>query len=171
MDETTPITHLLSGLLRVGAWLLAASFLILTGFGLFILIPTEFQQQFFAGVDHTNLPATSASGLAIACFGGAIVAAAWFFVLKLLRKVVGTVIGGDPFVPENISRLRRIWVIIAAAEIFRMAVHWMSSLQGADGTADIDVRIGTWFLVFVIATLAEAFRYGAEMRREQELTI
>jgi len=165
------MTRLLSGLLMIGICLLAICCFILAAFGLFILIPSGLQDQFFAEIDHSNLPSTSATGLAIACFGGAIVAGAWLFVLKILRKVVQTVIDGDPFVPENISRLRRIWVIIAAAEIFRMVIHGMSSLQGNGGSADIDIRIGTWFLVFVIATLSEAFRYGAEMRREQELTI
>ena len=38
-------------------------------------------------------------------------------------------------------------------------------------TSSIDIRLGTWFLVFVIAALAEVFRHGAVLRRDQELTV
>ena len=41
----------------------------------------------------------------------------------------------------------------------------------APAETGMDIRIGTWFLVLVIAALSEAFRQGAEMRAEQELTI
>jgi len=36
---------------------------------------------------------------------------------------------------------------------------------------DLDIRFTSWFLVFVIATVAEVFRYGAALRQEQKLTI
>jgi hypothetical protein len=35
----------------------------------------------------------------------------------------------------------------------------------------IDIRIGTWFFIFIIAAISEAFRHGAALRAEQELTI
>jgi len=44
------------------------------------------------------------------------------------------------------------------------------SVTEASG-ATIDIRLGTWFLVFVIAALAEVFRHGAVLRRDQELTV
>ena len=134
-----------------------------------MFVPNGLQDQLYSSVNETN-PAPSTSAMGLVFGSGAIVAIAWFFVLKILRKVVSTVLADAPFVTENISRLRRIWVIIAAAEVFRMAVHFFASLQGS-GEGNIDISIGTWFSVFIIATLAEAFRYGAELRRDQELTI
>jgi len=35
----------------------------------------------------------------------------------------------------------------------------------------LDIRIGTWFLIFIVAAISEAFRHGAALRAEQELTI
>jgi len=103
----------------------------------------------------------------IAFFGGGLVAAIWLYVLYLLRKIVGTLLAGDPFIPENISRLRTIWIVIALSEIIRIIVVNLSNT----GEMLIDLRAGTLFLVFVIAALSEVFRHGAELRRDAELTI
>ncbi|WP_409432844.1 DUF2975 domain-containing protein [Litorimonas sp. RW-G-Af-16] len=164
------MTRFLSVILFVGMIVLALAVVLLVSSAAFMVFPSELQGKFFEGIDHSSLPKITERGLAIACGGGAIIAAAWFLVLKTLRSVVQTVGAGDPFVPENISRLRLIWLVIAGAELLRMIFHYVASL-GNSAAADLDIRIGTWFLVFVIATLSEAFRYGAEMRQEQELTI
>ena len=100
-------------------------------------------------------------------FGSAIIGIIWIFVLRVLRKVVKTLLGGDPFIPENISRLRLIWIVIALAEILRIFMYNLSTV----GEVTLDLRPGTWFVVFVIAALAEVFRHGAELRRDAELTI
>ena len=103
----------------------------------------------------------------VSFFGAALIGAIWFFVLRILRKVVKTLLGGDPFVPENISRLRLIWIIIAITEIIRIIIANMAT----SAEVTLDLRPGTWFVVFVIAALAEVFRHGAELRRDAELTI
>jgi hypothetical protein len=100
-------------------------------------------------------------------FGAALIGAIWFFVLRILRKIVKTLLEGDPFVPQNISRLRQIWIIIAVAEIIRIIIANMATI----GEVTLDLRPGTWFVVFVVAALAEVFRHGAELRRDAELTI
>ena len=99
-----------------------------------------------------------------------LVAIIWFYVLNILRKVVETIIEGDPFIHENISRLRRMWVIIATVEILRILFNLAFPLQ-TEADMTISFKFETWFLVFIFAILSEAFRYGAEMRRDQELTI
>jgi len=40
-----------------------------------------------------------------------------------------------------------------------------------DGGPQLDIRLGTWFFIFVIVVISEAFRHGAALRAEQELTI
>jgi len=112
----------------------------------------------------------------IACLGGAVIAASWFWVLRLLRRVVISVIHGDPFLPENVSRLRMIWIVIAASEVFRMVLHSLSNIAIENGTMTPDetgltISIPTWFFIFVIAAISEAFRHGAALRDENELTI
>ena len=101
---------------------------------------------------------------------------AMFFVLAVLRRVVAAVIHGDPFLPENVARLRNIWMIIAATEVFRMIAFFVmggdgdTSCGSVDGSR-LDIRVGTWFFIFIIAAISEAFRHGAALRAEQELTI
>ena len=114
--------------------------------------------------------------IGFALLSSAVVAAAWFWVVRMLIQVVRTVQGGDPFQDANVGRLRSIWIVIALAELFRMVAHAFASTSLVGGEwvqaeTGLDIRIGTWFLVLVIAALSEAFRHGAEMRREQELTI
>jgi len=115
-----------------------------------------------------------ASTFAGQCLAAALSAVAWFVVLHLLRRVVSAVIHGDPFLPENVSRLRTIWMIIAATEVFRMIATFVlggsSDCMNVDGSR-LDVRVGTWFFIFIIAAISEAFRHGAALRADQELTI
>lgn len=136
--------------------------------GALMAFSTGFQEQFFAATGIEDKP--NIMMLPFLCVSGGIIALAWFSVLFILRRIVGSLIEGDPFIPANISRLRLMWVVIALTEVFRMIVN---SIGGtfSDGSGTFQIRIGVWFLVFVIATLSEAFRYGAAMRQEQELTI
>lgn len=103
---------------------------------------------------------------------GAIVALGWFLVLHLLRKVASALVHGDPFLPENVSRLRLILLLIIATEVIRILKVFFLGMAG-DPTESmrIDIRIGTWFFIFIIAAISEAFRHGAALRAEQELTI
>ena len=93
-------------------------------------------------------------------------------MLRLLRFVVSAVSQGDPFLPENVSRLRSIWIIIAGLEIFRMIVMFAIGgfSEGIDGSR-LDIRIPAWGFILIIAAISEAFRHGAALRAEQELTI
>jgi hypothetical protein len=101
-----------------------------------------------------------------------LVAIGWFFVLHLLRKVASALIHGDPFLPENITRLRLILILIIATEIIRiLKVFFLGTAGETEQIMRIDIRIGTWFFIFIIAAISEAFRHGAALRAEQELTI
>jgi len=138
------------------------------------LFDTPLREWLLSNSDPDAMP--SMARLAFACATGAITAAAWLLVLSILIRVIHTVQEGDPFVEANISRLRAMWMLIAATEVFRIVVHSMADLSvGAlsvsPAETGMDIRIGTWFLVLVIAALSEAFRQGAEMRADQELTI
>jgi len=102
------------------------------------------------------------------CLAAVIVVTGWFFVLRILHKVVLAIMHGDPFKLENIKRLRLIWLIMAATEFFHaLAKFWL----GPENGNMFEVNIGTWFFIFVIAAISEAFRHGAALRAEQELTI
>ena len=171
-----PVTRGLVVLLRIAQVILAVSLLAMVVLGAMFAVDGSPVRDMFVEYAAPGEPLPAFGSIAVACFASAVTAAAWFYVLHLLVKVVRSVQAGDPFIEPNIGRLRAMWVIIAATELFRMVVHAAADIS-VSGTSvvpaetGIDIRIGTWFLVLVIATLSEAFRHGAALRAEQELTI
>ncbi len=149
--------------------LVGLAFIITLLGSLWLFVDTSLQDQFYSSISTVDRPAHYV--LPFMCLAMACVAASWFWVLHMLNKIVGTLIDGDPFIPANISRLRRMWIVIALTEFFRMLVVTYTGSSFSQNDNGFEIRIGVWFLVFVIATLSEAFRYGARMRQEQELTI
>ncbi|MEP4052803.1 MAG: DUF2975 domain-containing protein [Litorimonas sp.] len=164
-----PMAKLLSVILIVGQCVLAFGCMILLFTALVMLIP-GFRVHLIDEIPET----VHISTFAAQCTAAAISAFAWFMVLHLLRRVVSAVIHGDPFLPENVSRLRIIWILIAATEIFRIIVTLMiggsNECTGGDGIF-LYLRVGPWFFIFIIAAISEAFRHGASLRADQELTI
>jgi len=166
-DNTgTPVAKGLNILLRIAMIFMALAVCLLIAFGVILTTDNTISADIIKTLSETNSEIV-AHKASLAFFGSAVVAMIWFFVLSVLRKIVGTLLGGDPFIPENISRLRLIWIVIALSEIVRIIVVNVTG----DGEMVMDIRPATWFLVFVIAALAEVFRHGAELRRDAELTI
>lgn len=173
IESVSRSDHKMAKTLRVVIFLmqliLAFSVLLLVIASAVLGFSDALQEQLYGSFDVEMQP--NKMMFPLVCLGGAVIAAAWFWVLYMLRLIVGTLIAGDPFVPGNINRLRRMWIVIAAAELFRMVIVAFASTSFTNGENGLQIRLGVWFLVFVIATLSEAFRYGAAMRQEQELTI
>ena len=134
-------------------------------FGFVLSFDNKFSQDILAGLEKSN--DVGANNAPLVFFGGALIASIWLYVLNILRKIIGTLLAGDPFVAANISRLRTIWIVIVISEIIRIIII---NLSKADEML-IDIQAGTIFLVFVIAALSEVFRHGTELRRDAELTI
>ena len=169
--QNTKIAQLFHVILKIASAILGfvvISMLLLAG----VMMVPGLGEGFMADyVAEGGIDIGSTTGLALAYFGTAIIAAAYFIVVRILIKIVKTLLSGDPFVPANISRLRSIWIIIALAEGLRMALRIIASLSGEGSDVTVNISPGTWFLVFVIAALAEVFRHGAELRRDAELTV
>lgn len=172
----SPFARGLNILLWVAMIVLVAIFFFMIVTGLSMFFPNGFQDMVFSELqDAENLPSPEKFGFIFLAAGA--MTAGYMFVVNVLRKIVGTLTAGDPFVPENISRLRSVWIALAVFELFRMISRTVlaveiDALHVTESTgATIDIRLGTWFLVFVIAALAEVFRHGAVLRRDQELTV
>lgn len=161
------MTRALSILLIVGQIILGLLFCFFAATVLLMAFPSEFRDTMLASSEN----APDASALLRRCLAAAIVMAGWFFVLRLLRKVVRAVIHGDPFLPENIHRLRNIWLIMAATEFFHVLAKFLLGPSPNIEGAIFEINVGTWFFIFVIAAISEAFRHGAALRADQELTI
>jgi len=141
---------------------------------LIMLFPNGMRESLMAQLSQNGGAVPSTGYLAVGFVGGLIMAGAFLYVAIVLKAIVKTTLNGDPFVEDNISRLRKTWVVIALAEIARVIVtRFISSDMITDGVqpSGFETRLSAWFLVFVIATMAEVFRIGLELRRDQEYTI
>lgn len=158
------LSHMLYKILLIVAVFLGvmiAAFLILA---IAVGVPSDFRAELLMEyIAQGGLDVGGYAALSTTFLGGAIICAGYLFVVLILRKVGKTLLAGDPFVPENISRLRLIWILIAVTECVRIGMSVV--------TGETDIRLGTWFLVFVIAAMSEVFAHGAELRRDAELTV
>lgn len=93
-------------------------------------------------------------------------------IVARLRQIFATLMAGDPFHPDNVSRLRIIGVALGGLELIRYAV-WAAGawLLPGQNKVEPNVSLTAWFSVLVVFVLAEVFREGARLRREAELTI
>lgn len=174
--KTAPIiAKLINYILIIIVAILVIGILAMLGFAIMMQFPNELRDSVMSKLEATGGDLPSLSALSINSVMAAIMAAAYLYVALVVKAIVKTTLEGDPFVEANISRLRTTWIVIALAEIFRMIV--MGFLPGhTNGEAaldnfSVDTRLSAWFLVFVIAAMAEVFRIGLELRRDQELTV
>lgn len=109
----------------------------------------------------------------IVCMGAMIICA-------YLRGVFETLIGGDPFVPDNARRLRAIAIVLAVLELARMTITLIVQvLLGVFGVATdeaaapvaVSLNLSVWFSVLTLVVLAQVFSEGAALREEQKMTI
>ena len=115
------------------------------------------------------------TGMAILLvFSAAMSALLWFFA-RQLSAIVGTVSAGDPFVPENAVRLRRMgWVMLAVEVVGAPVMEILAGrLSAVAGDGGVQFRLdGTGLLtVLTLFILARVFRVGAAMRQDLEGTV
>ena len=101
-------------------------------------------------------------------FGG------FLLILRNLRMIFRSLTLGDPFQPDNVSRLRQIGLILAVVTGGVWLVQGLIAARIAPGVMDpqgLGELLTPVFSVLVVFVLAEVFREGARLRRESELTI
>ncbi|PEQ14186.1 hypothetical protein B2G71_00825 [Novosphingobium sp. PC22D] len=104
-----------------------------------------------------------------------------FRIFQLLKRIVDTVGEGDPFVPENASRLTRMaWLTLAVQVVtFPMGGIGMyiynitEPIRDADDhfTIDSGLDANGLLLMLILFILARVFRKGSEMRADLEGTV
>lgn len=106
-------------------------------------------------------------GAFIGYFGG------FALILRHLRRIFRTLTLGDPFHPDNVSRLKQIGLILAVVTggvwLGQMLVSRLA--RGVMDPPSLFNLVTPAFSVLVVFVLAEVFREGARLRRESELTI
>jgi hypothetical protein len=97
------------------------------------------------------------------------------FICDQLRRILATLIAGDPFVPGNASRLARIAGAIAAMELARYAIGVLAFLllQAEPDYAPprLVPNFAAWVGVVVLLVLAQVFSEGTRLREDQKMTI
>ncbi len=151
----------------------AASVLLVAGLASLIL------QPFTSVLPRVDLDALRAAGLepqrplALALLALAVYVVGLVVVFNRLRRVFGTLTLGDPFHPDNVSRLRVIGLALIGLELMgyllRMTLAFV--FPGRVGSGGLTLNLTAWFAILVVFVLAEVFREGARLRRDAELTI
>jgi hypothetical protein len=110
--------------------------------------------------------------LAGGLLAGGLYMAGVLVIVGTLRRIFATLTAGDPFHPDNVTRLRLIGLLLVGLELGRYLVAGLGAwlLPGAD-SVDPSLNLTGWFSILVVFVLAEVFREGARLRREAELTI
>ena len=100
------------------------------------------------------------------------------YFLVLLRRIVNSVGDGDPFIPENATRLSRMGWLALLGQVASIplggAVVWIARIVEDDPKVRVDefgFSGSGILLVLILFILARVFRRGAEMRGELEGTV
>lgn len=142
-----------------------------------------FIASFFIPLDNFNVSLDGVEGaidapltrglIAYGLVLAALYVSAFIVILNRLRLVFRALAAGEPFVSDNVRRLRQIG--FALGGIVALEIVAGPGLTMIIPSADIPINIGDLivpiFSVLVIFVLSEVFREGARLRREQELTI
>ncbi|WP_291061007.1 DUF2975 domain-containing protein [Hyphomonas sp.] len=96
------------------------------------------------------------------------------FICLQLRRILLTLAEGDPFVPENASRLSSIGIVIAVMELIRiltvMVVRLVPTLVGNEPPR-LSTQFILWISVAALFVLSQVFREGTRLRDEEKMTI
>ncbi|MBD3730472.1 MAG: DUF2975 domain-containing protein [Sphingomonadales bacterium] len=121
-------------------------------------------------------PALTIAGLMVV--GLAIVAMLFFFFDKL-RRIIGTVGEGDPFQPQNATRLAQMgWLMLGVQLITLPAIPLAMNLakfadhfENAHFTFNGGLDMSGILMAIVLFILARVFRHGTAMREDLEGTV
>ncbi len=125
-----------------------------------------------AAAEGIELTGRAGLGLVFAVGLAAIVLIERF--LSLLKQVIDSLPQGDPFVPENATRLERMgWLALAMQGLGLLAGIASTQLGTMRDKMEIDVDFSLEgiFLALLLFILARVFRKGTEMRDDLEGTV
>lgn len=107
----------------------------------------------------------------------AILCGVLFRIFQLLKRIVGTVGDGDPFVPENARRLTEMAWLSLVVQLLGLPLSGLGALINriGEGHTHLETMGGIsgngLLLMLILFILARVFRKGAEMRAELEGTV
>lgn len=88
-------------------------------------------------------------------------------LLARLSAIVETVGAGDPFVPENGVRLKRIAWCMLLIQLFHLLFGVMAGIVNAAGSrVDWELSLNGWLAVALLFVLAQVFEEGTRLRED-----
>ena len=88
-----------------------------------------------------------------------------------LKRILKTLIDGDPFVPENARRLTRLALIVAGMELCRHASGFAAKMFLVNTSVNFSVNLAAWVAVITLMVLSQVFAEGTRLREEEKMTI
>ena len=103
----------------------------------------------------------------------------WLPILYQLRKLLGALRAGRPFVRENTDRLRSLGWSVILVQLTLAAIRFGEGLYVAERfrrpglqlAPAVDLPITGLFVGAVLLVAAEAFRRGAQLEEDQAFTV
>jgi hypothetical protein len=101
------------------------------------------------------------------------------YIIYLMRGILRRVKDGDPFAAQNVRSLQIIGTLLLALGLFGPVLEYAIvrsllsrlALGGVDLTAPIDMQTNTTLAGLLVLVLAGVFRHGADLERDQALTV
>ena len=94
-----------------------------------------------------------------------------------LRRFLGSIKNGEPFIAANAQRLRNLaWIIVTGGMVHPILLGITGALVQTD-LPDFNFRLSlagpfnAFFFGVIIFIIAEVFRIGVQMKEEQDLTV
>ncbi|HHU52003.1 MAG TPA: DUF2975 domain-containing protein [Firmicutes bacterium] len=116
----------------------------------------------------------------VAVFGSAICfIAVSLFILYQLRKIFSNLVKEEPFVKENVLRVRKIGVIVLVGAVLQSIVEYLIGyfvvqhvmIQGMRLVPDFGLNFPALLAGLSVLVLAEVLKEGTEIKEDQNLTI
>jgi hypothetical protein len=111
-------------------------------------------------------------------FGKLLIAIALTYIFYLLRAVMQDILAENPFSPENKVRIQRIGYMVLAIGFVRPTIEYISAKEIMRGLhieppMSLPAPFEAEFILFsvLILLLAQVWRIGIELKRDQDLTI
>lgn len=154
----------------------AMAVMAIVGAAMVIALPAViiFRDRIVAHLAPHNAPPEVVWAMVALIFLAGIAVVLGFYFFRHLRRIIGTVGEGDPFVPINAERLRAMGWITVAVHILGIPMAalsgWIESVTD-NFRAAIEVPFSGLLLAIVLFVLARVFREGTRMREELEGTV
>ena len=152
-----------------------AAAVVTIGIPIILLAQDQAQTRIRVELDNPDFifPAVSIAGLLALVL--AVLVLAYFFFDRL-RRIIDTVGEGDPFQPENATRLTTMAWLMLGIQLLAIPTagigFYLTDIMGEDpAEVTMSIDFSGVVMVIILFILARVFRHGAAMRADLEGTV